>query len=67
MLKCEGLTIRQLRELMDPEAANHAKLDDKVRIDESVTNYLNDKPGTWTLISATTTNFGWYFIWAVKE
>ena len=75
MLKCEGLTIRQLRDQYadnvhvamkdeDDTHDNDVKCD---RIDGVVTRYLNDKPGTWTLISATTNNFGWYFIWAIPD
>ena len=61
-LKCEGLTIRQLHELvrvLDGE--------EETTIPQAVTRYLNSKPGTWRLISATTNQFGWYFIWSDGE
>lgn len=57
-LLCEGLTIRQLR-------GQHT--DKESRIDETVTNYLNNKPGTWRLVNATTQEFGWYFIWLIPD
>ena len=64
-LKCEGLTIRNLRERINilegtPET-------EETPIDEMVTKYLNSKPGTWSLVSATSNQFGWYFIWSDGE
>jgi len=66
MLKCEGLTIRQLREFHKGEH-DITLIETQNTIDEVVTEYLNSKPGTWTLINATSNQFGWYFIWKIPE
>ena len=58
MLKCEGMTIRKLRE----QFAKHEDDD----IDIVITEYLNSKPGTWSLRTFTANQFGFYFIWSVQ-
>jgi len=64
MLKCEGLTIRQLR--VEYGKNNNLKEVDDIKIDEAITDYLNLKPGTWSLRAFTANQFGFYFIWSVQ-